>query len=363
MKILVIAEDYSEVGRVSLHYIHSRNNWYKQSGIDVKVISFKAKQNYTYEDIQVYTFENFTENPDFFKSDILVSHAPNIKNHYKFIKKYHYLFSDIVFFFHGHEVLKTSEIYPQPYKYLKKKSQYHSIERKIYDYFKLKIWRSFFIKISHKSQFVFVSEWMLEMFYKYVKVPRETLAGRSHVIYNCVGETFEKESFESETQKFYDFITIRSNLDGSKYGIDIVRNLALNNPDYKFCVIGKGKFFEHNSKPDNLTLIKKNLSHSEIINYLNRSRSALIPTRVDSQGVMACEFATFGIPVITSDISICREVFLGFENVSFINNDNPKINLGTILERFPQIKEKNTKYFSEHTIEEEIKLFQEIIKR
>ena len=34
-----------------------------------------------------------------------------------------------------------------------------------------------------------------------------------------------------------------------------------------------------------------------------------MPTRADAQGVMACEMATFGIPLITSNIDVCKEVF------------------------------------------------------
>ena len=45
-------------------------------------------------------------------------------------------------------------------------------------------------------------------------------------------------------------------------------------------------------------------------------------TRTDAQGVMMCEMATFGMPLITSDISVCHEVFDGFNGVGFISNIN-----------------------------------------
>lgn len=364
LKILVLATNYSRPdGFVSLQYIHTRNKWYVEKGIDVSVISFGAKNDYVLDGIQVYTIETYEKKLKQYKYDLLVSHAPNLRNHYRFLKKYGVRFDNIVFFFHGHEVLRTSKIYPKPYSFTKKDSLVSSITREVYDKFKLRVWKKYFEKIAYKSQFVFVSNWMYEMFIKFVKLDPDIIKDRKYIIYNCIGERFESASYEVGTVKKYDFITIRNNLDGAKYGIDIVTRIAENNPKYKFCVVGKGKFYEYNKKPDNLEWIDKNLTHEEIINFLNQSRCALIPTRADAQGVMACEMATFGIPVITSDIDVCKEVFADFDNVGYIDNDKLEIDIERIFKKLTSInvEEKNTKYFAKNTIDKEIQLFNKIL--
>ena len=103
--------------------------------------------------------------------------------------------------------------------------------------------------------------------------------------------------------KEYDFITIRSNLDDSKYAIDVVNNLANRHPQYKFLLVGKGHFFEHYAKADNIIRIERFITPDEMVALLNKSRYGLMPTKNDTQGIMACEMATFGIPLVTSDFS------------------------------------------------------------
>ncbi|WP_158639956.1 glycosyltransferase [Halalkalibacter nanhaiisediminis] len=359
MKILVLATDYSRPdGIVSLHYIHTRNRWYLQKGIDVSVVSFNAKSDYTLEGVKVYTLKTYEKQLKNVSFDLLISHAPNLRNHYRFLKKYGENFNNVVFFFHGHEVLRCSEIYPKPYSFVKKSPIVSVVSRELYDLFKLRIWRSYFSKMAYKSHFVFVSHWMFNMFIKFVKVDRNLINPKKSIIYNSVGENFEKVTYDTTKEKKYDFITIRNMLDGSKYSIDIVTRVAKNNPEYTFCVVGKGKFYEYNKKPDNLIWIDKNLTHKEVIEMLNESRCALIPTRADAQGVMACEMATFGIPVITSRIDVCEEIFSEFENVGFIDNQKEEIDIEPIYKKLNKPNQnKNEKYFSKNTIEEEVKLF------
>jgi glycosyltransferase involved in cell wall biosynthesis len=204
---------------------------------------------------------------------------------------------------------------------------------------------------------------MYEMFLKYIKIDPELIYNKKSIIYNSIGKEFITNSYDPKYNKDYDFITIRNNLDGSKYCIDVVTRLASYNPDYKFCVVGKGDFFKYNKKPRNLIWIDKTLSHVEIIDFLNRSKYALMPTRTDAQGVMACEMATFGIPLITSDIEVCKEAFSNFDNVVYIDNEVIEVNLERLLEKIntKKIDKKNTKYLEENTIEKEIKLFHKLL--
>ncbi|MEA4877930.1 MAG: glycosyltransferase [Aminobacterium sp.] len=362
MELLVLATDYPKNNEdPSLMYIHTRNQYYAKNNIKVTVLNFKTHRSYKIDNINVISLQEYKKNPKLF--DILVSHAPNLRNHFFFLNKYGKNFPATVFFFHGHEVLQISEVYPKPYDYIKSSPIISQMIRNLYDEIKFKVWKKYFTKTISKSYFVFVSNWMFHMFLKYIKLDALIIEPRTQIIPNAIGKNFESSIYDINADKKYDFITIRNNLDGAKYCIDLVTNIALCNPKYTFCVIGKGNFYKYNKKPENLLWINKNLDHSEVIRYLNISRCALMPTRTDSQGVMACEIATFGMPLITSNIDVCEEIFCGFKNVFFIDNEIKNINLDSIYSDIKkwQMKGKNLKYFSENTMLKEINLFQRIL--
>lgn len=362
MRILVLATDYpDDNGNVTLMYIHTRNKYYVENGIDVTVLNFNSKSNYTLDGVKIITLKEYSHKNITY--DILVSHAPNLRNHYVFFRKEGKYFKKMVFFFHGHEVLKTSEIYPKPYQYMRSSSRVSMLARDLYDSIKLIVWKKYFLKNINKITFVFVSNWMYDMFLKYTKLESKLVDEKKYIIYNSIGDQFETNNYDYRREKEYDFMTIRNNLDGSKYCIDVVTHIASMNPQYTFCIVGKGDFFKHKEKPQNIIWIEQTLSHHEIINFLNRSKYALLPTRTDAQGVMACEIATFGIPLITSKIDVCKEVFNDFKNVEYIDNEDVAINIQQIIKKIDNVsKEKNSKYFSENTIGKEIELFKRIQK-
>ena len=345
-------------------YIHVRNLYYMQHGIDVTVLNFNSEENYSVDGIDVITVSEYKRRKKSGNYDILVCHAPNIRYHYNFLKRYENNFPKIVFFFHGHEVVQINKIYPKPYTFVKQASRFKKLIRGGYDIIKLKLWHSYFPKLQHKSYFVFVSKWMHDQFLYWVKLNPEIIKNRYSIINNCIGKTFEDKDYNHISNKAYDFITIRSHLDGSKYSIDIVNNLAMNNPQHSFLLIGKGEIFNHIKKADNLKWINKNLSHEEIIDYLNQSRCALMPTRTDAQGLMMCEMASFGIPLITSNISVCNEVCNKLNNVELIDNDKNDINLTPIIKKlWSKVPyEKNTQYFKENTCGAEVQVLYNLLK-
>ena len=363
MKVLVLVAKYSEIGKNASHFfVQARNIYYKDKGIDVTVLNFSAKQNYSIDGINVITLKEYKKHKEKYNCEILISHAPNLRNHYLFLKKYQKYFKKLVFFFHGHEVLYCNKVYSKPYSYVKDSNIIKKTIRNAYDIIKLFIWRKYYTKISYKSHFIFVSKWMYNEFLKWTKINPDVLKDRYNITYNCVGKRFEEELYDYKSKKEYDFITIRSNLDGSKYSIDIVNKLAENNKNFKFLIVGKGKFFEYNKKAENIELMQKFVNHDEIIDLLNKSKCALMPTRTDAQGLMMCEMATFGIPVITSDIPVCHEVFDDFDNVSLISNNKTEQKLDDILDdllnKVPY--KKNKKYFNSNTSQKEIEIFKKI---
>ena len=356
MRVLVLVEDYPSKDGHEMMYVHVRNKYYANRGIDVSVLNFRAKENYEYEGIKVITNDSYKQSNNNYY-DVLISHASNIKHHYRFIKKYHERFNKILFFYHGHEILKLSEVYPKDFSWIKK-SWIKTKLRDCYDNLKFILWRKELNKIIYKSELIFVSNWIYHRFLYYVHLNPKTIENHVHIINNSVGEVFEKESYDIKCDKEYDFITIRgSALDKAKYGIDIVTKLARTNHKMKFLVVGKGDFYNHVDKPNNIEFINGYLKHDEMISYLNKSRCALLPTRQDTQGVMTCEMATFGIPTITSDIEVCREIFEDFKNVILISNEgSDKLDKIVIFLSKGLPYSKNEKYFAINTIEKELEI-------
>lgn len=359
MKLLILCENYPNLeGGRAMAFAHTRNLAYSQAGINVEVLNFSSKLDYVIDGVNVYSVSSI-KNKDINEYDIVVSHAPNIRNHLPFLLKHIRSIKNLVFFFHGHEVLKINAVYSKPYDFIKE-SGIRVTFQNIYDelkFFLLRIFISFYYK---KIFFVFVSSWMKEQFFHWIHPNESFVRGRNAITYNSVSSVFEKMSYTYSSPKEYDYITIRSNLDGSKYAIDIVNDLAKSNPNNKFLVIGKGDFFNHYSKADNITWLNCTLKQSEMIEWMNKSRCALMPTRTDAQGVMMCEMEAFGMPVITSDIPVCHEVFDGFENVGFIKNEKTDIQLSPIYNRISPFHGKHEKYFLKNTSAREIALFKSL---
>lgn len=359
MKILVSVADYPRADSVALMYVHVRNKYYIENGISVTVLNFAAEENYVFEGVKVLSLTGYeSSNGEY---DVLVCHAPNIRNHYRFLRRYQSRFAHILFFFHGHEVVRINECYPAPYPYAGGNSFFGRMFQSCYDSLKLSLWRGALPKLAEKSRFVFVSADFFAKFKKYTRLTEEKLGFRTEIIHNSVGEIFERESYDRTCEKEYDFITIRPYMDKSNYSVDIVTALAKANPRLRFLVVGTGRFFTYNPKPENLEWHDGTLPHSDIPSYLNRSRCALIPTRTDTQGVMTCEAATFGMPVITSDLAVCHEICDTFINVAFIDNNNCSLDLQPILnalEEKPQ--KKNDRYFMKNTVRREVELLREL---
>lgn len=365
MRLLVIAQAYpSSKAPATLRYVHTRNLYYASHGVEVDVVNFSARENYTIDGIAVYTGHTIKAQLKAGHYALLVSHAPNLRNHYRFIRRYEKLFPGILFFFHGHEVLRISKTYSQPYPYMQKGHGVRHYMRELYDTFKLWIWRRYFNRKYPKLHFIFVSEWMRNEFLRWVRPHLSAIENRSYITYNSVGSLFEEQSYDASSSKSFDFITIRSFLDGSKYGIDIVNSLALRHPDLRFLLYGKGSFFDHYEKAPNLEWRAEQLDHKRIVNVLNECRCALMPTRTDAQGVMSCEMATFGMPLITSDIPVCHEIFDSFDNVAFIDNTSiDKVDLKAILDGLEgrQPVPKNRKYSYSNVCSQELEIIKGII--
>ena len=361
MKLLILCEGYpNQDGGMAMAFAHTRNVVYKECGFNVDVLNFSSEEDYIIDGVNVFS-KSSVEKKNIQQYDLIIAHAPNIKHYLFFMLRHIHRINRLVFFYHGHEVLKINHVYPEPYPFIKK-----SIIRKTlqdyYDELKFFVWRRFIRRYREKLFFVFVSNWMKDQFMKWVHPGDDIVKENSSITYNSVSPVFENECFDADSPKEFDFITIRGYLDGSKYAMDIVNSLAKANPSQKFLVIGKGSFFNYYEKAENITWMDCTLKQSEMIEWMNKSKCALMPTRTDAQGVMMCEMEAFGMPVITSDIPVCHEVFDGFKNVAFISNDRPDIDLSSVFNDICAFNGKHDKYFLRNTVAKEISMFESLIK-
>lgn len=362
MKILVLCSNYPGPNeKAALTYVKARNHAYREKGVDdITVLNFSlSKGSYIEDGFNVISLEEYKCSYKDSGFDILISHAPNIRNHYLFLKKFESKFKKLVFFFHGHEVLDMIKEYPMPYSYLGNRRIERIISR-VYDPLKFYLWRNYFKKKGNNVTLIFVSKWIENKFQEYLDLSLESLKVNHYIIHNNISRRFETEMYKIGAEKKYDFITIRSNLDDPKYAVDVVNNLAKANPEYRFLVVGRGEFFRYFEKASNIEQIEKYLTPDEIVELLNQSKCALMPTKNDTQGILACEMATFGIPTITSDIDVCKIVFENFPNVAFISNEETDINLGKLLSELKPATHKQEKYFYNNTILKEINLIKEL---
>lgn len=353
-KILVLVADYpNNEGGVALMYVHVRNKYYIQHQIDVTVLNFAARADYEIDGVKVIIEKTFRERKE--KYNVLVLHAANIRNHYFFLKKYEKQFPHIIFFFHGHEVLKLNETYPKPYSYMKSSGYLRMKAQDIYDSFKLSVWKRYLPNVANKADFIFVSNWFYGEFKKYTNLDDTKLLNHVHIINNSVGRVFEENSYRYTREKKYDFITIRSYMDDSKYCVDLVDKLARKYPQYSFLMIGRGEYFKKNSLPKNITWVDRFLSHQEIMDFIDQSRCGLLLTREDTQGVMTCELSIYGIPVITSNIDVCKEICGNLDNVELVENDVDQIDLEQVYTKLISCSRcvKSDKFSYKNTVKKE----------
>ncbi|MGQ3050341.1 MAG: glycosyltransferase family 4 protein [Roseateles sp.] len=321
MRILVLSEAYPSPTHVyAMGFVHSRSLEYVRQGHEVTVLSFSAATGYAFEGVDVRTADEvhvMCRNPHRF--DVVFSHAPNLRNHLRLLRALPPW--PLVFFLHGHEVLLTREHYPQPYAFDRNLGE--ALTRKLraaYDPIKLWAFRRFCqrrLATGGHLGLVFVSEWMRrEALRASAWLTRAPMLA-TRIIPNAVNPAFIERNYQPRPIPDADFVCIRP-FDNPKYAIDEVVAWANACPELSFHVFGRGRYFEVHPAPSNMTVFQRFIPQAEIPALLDRYRACVLPTRLDSQGVMACEMATYGIPLFTSDLAVTRQMLGEFDNVRLI---------------------------------------------
>lgn len=360
--ILVLAEAYPTQGQpAALRYIHSRNLAYRENGHDVEVINFSASSDYAIDGITVFGADSGA-GIDASNYDIVLLHAPNLKHHIKWWSRHKSEIKALILFAHGHEFLDADKVYPAEFDFVQR-PVIRGLVRKIYDRVKLAYWARWFERTEANYRVISVSKWMQDQVCHFANVSQEVRARHFVVVPNSIGRQFELSRYDFSAKKQYDCCTFRPSLDSSKYCIDVVTRIANSNPNLSFVVVGKGSFFQHAKRPDNLEWIDEVADHGTVLEIARNSRCALVPTRLDAQGVMACELASFGMPLITSDIAVCRDVFARFPNVRYIDNQSDNINVASIIESIEREAPYDPidEYFEKNTIARELEVFEACI--
>ncbi|PIQ25172.1 hypothetical protein COW36_22965 [bacterium (Candidatus Blackallbacteria) CG17_big_fil_post_rev_8_21_14_2_50_48_46] len=317
MRILVLVQAYpSKAKPYNQAYVHARVLTYLRQGWHVDILSFACQESYLHEGVRVLPESALKSVSQVY--DVWVSHAPNLRNHLRLILSCPQKWKKLVWVIHGHEVLIKQNYYPAPYPWLPQPSGLKRLSDRLYDEFKvwflarcLRHWIP-----RNKIKLIFVSAWMKQAFLESVPLPAEMLKGVSVIIPNPAHPIFLNTEWSEPTPPQADFVTLRP-LDEPKYAVDQVYQLAKNYPELKFDLYGQGRFFEFHPPLPNLRWFNRYCTQEEIPGILAQYRAALMPTRLDAQGVMVCEMASWGMPVLTSDLPICREMLKDFPRVSF----------------------------------------------
>lgn len=348
LDFLILSEDYPDTNSNAMRFVHNRAAAYREAGLNVAVLSFRENIRREYEGITVYPPGSAL--PAYRG---IICHAPNLKHHYRFLRRVDKE-KPLIFFFHGHEVLNISEDYPAPvFGDTRRQSTWF---QPLYDKMKFRLWHRFIKVNKDRLLLVYVSRWMRRKTADHLRL-NALRPLHEVVIPNAVHPVFEHHRHQLSDHAAYDFMTVRSNLDAPKYAVDLVLKCAESHPELSFLLIGRGEIFTHINKPSNVAHLDKILTPAEIAPLTDRCRCALMPTRLDAQGLMSCELAATGMPLITSDIPVCREVFSGYKNVRLVDNETiGSTDLSAMLNQFEAHGpyEPNTAYSFENTVGREI---------
>ena len=320
MRLLVVCQDYPNARAKDITaFVHTRNLGYRARGHHVDVLSFAARASYEWDGFNVLV-EREVRVADY---DACVFHAPNLRNALRFMLKHRRQFRKLCLVGHGHEFLNWFTYLPAPYPYdLTWRRRLRRLIQPWYDRFKLRAWVRFFKKFPAPTMgVILVSNSMRADVERDMRVDLGALPIRLTVINNPIHQAFVTTRYQTPAEPKADFVTLRS-FDNPKYAVDLVVELARRLPERTFHLYGAGRMFDFTSKPPNLTVIHAKFKQPDLPGLFAQYRCALLPTRQDTQGVMMCEIACLGMPLWTSDLSVCREFVGAFSNVRFLNNDD-----------------------------------------
>lgn len=352
MRILVLTTAYPTPANIYQQaFVRARVRGYHERGYQVRVVSFSTKVNYELDGVGVETIGSWSGRDLREHFDIVVSHAPNLRGHLLFLHRHRHVLPPVAFTFHGHETLVINRRYPPPYPW--KRHRWFAVQhilQNIYDRIKLKILQTVIERLRRQKKvlLIYVSHAFRAMALDDIGLPKSKWDDISLVIPNPVGLGI-KQGSHRPSELLGDFLTIRP-LDVSKMAVDLVVECARQNPAHTFHIYGEGEALKHLATPPNVVHFPGFIENDDIPQLLNRYRAALMPSRCDAQGVMMCEMAVTGMPVVGSDIAAHREALREFPRTGFLDNSNPRFDAERFLQETANLPHSDSKVFDQQTI-------------
>jgi len=338
-------------------FVHSRCKGYKEQGYNINVYSLtNENNNYTFDGIKVFQANEKQLGKIMKNVDTLCCHMPNMRE-MRFLDKY-FPIMRLIFWFHGNESIWSAFLYPYhgnilliPLKFL----------RRLWIDVKKRGFLKEFIK-RRKPTLVFVSRWMLNETQKLLgELPKKYC----NLIPNPVDE--KVFFYKQRKGKIKKIICVRPHTT-RKYAIDLVIE-SFKNSKYALHLYGKGPLLNKHRKlakklNANVVFFPKLLPQKELAELYVRYTLGIMLTRLDSQGVSACEMQMTGMPIITSDIEGNKEFKtsgtfrIDNSNLSIVEKIIDKINRdGNLAELSKKSREEMVEIAgSKYVIKKEIEL-------
>lgn len=299
MNIAILTELYPEEGNLySGMYIHTRISEYQKNGNNCIVFRSANCQNreYIFEGIKVYL-----GNKDYILSkiknyspDIFCLHAPNPGEKLFIIKNFPN--AKTLCWIHGLDTMSGAFSYQYTGNFLL--HPFRFILRAYEDIRKIITWHLFIDRMNPRM--IFVSEWMKRTAQNFLfkKINNST------IIPNPIDEDIFK--FKQRDGIIKKIICVRPH--DKRKGSDIAVK-AFKNSKYTLDFYGKGELLKKNKElakkiNSNVIFYEKWFASHDLNSLLNNYDLAVMPTRMDAQGVSVCEMNMNGLVVITSDLPL-----------------------------------------------------------
>lgn len=302
-KILIFIPGFEYKKNHSQTFVKTRIEQYIENGHEVDILSIsKNKVTKNKNGLNITNFKNYNEINRFLESniqnyDLLFVHFIT----FQFIKIINNLKKiNIVIWIHGIEGQKWNwylfDIFAKPFWLFK---------HIIYNILHLRLFRKFVLKKKDNVKFIFVSNWMKEVFFRDlgVNINKKNYS----IIPNPVDSIFFNKI--SRPLKINNNILILKNFSSLKYAGDITIKYILKLSKtktfkyYNFTIIGKGKILDKNIKFlkfSNIKIINTFISSKKLLNYQKKNCVFIYLTRMDSQSVTLSEALSSGMVCISS---------------------------------------------------------------
>jgi L-malate glycosyltransferase len=308
-------------------FIHIRALAYKKAGYEVKVFVPNFKNN----SVDRYNFEGIdveVGNRSALDNILREYHPDRLLIHFINVDIMNYLASikfsiPSVIWIHGYEALSWHRIFFE-YKNLKQFS--YLILTNIRQLYKL---RDFVERSEGQNvMFVFVSNWMHRI------TTTDTFKQISN--YRIIPNPIDSQLFRyiPKTTEARKHILLVRSFSSTKYANDIAIDAIVEMSkqpffkDLNFTIAGKGLFFDKLTKPlqgfENVTLLNRFLTQTEISAYHKTHGILLCPTRMDAQGVSMCEGMMSGLVPVTSNNTAIPE-FVTNDESGFLTDSSLEI--------------------------------------